>query len=166
MCATQTIYTIGHSNHTIDQFLELLQQHAIDCLVDVRSQPYSRYNPQFNRESLAAALHKTNIQYMHMGASLGGRPDQKDLYDPGEERPNYSRQRQTALYQQGLQQLTQRIQTQTIAIMCSEGNPHECHRQWLITPDLLDAGVTVLHILPEGQLETAEKTLEQLGLGF
>lgn len=166
MDTPQAIYTIGHSNHTSDNFLALLQQHCITCLVDVRSQPYSRYNPQFNREPFAAILHKNHIQYLNLGSSLGGRPEQKDLYDLGQERPNYSRQRQTALYQQGLRQLIQVAQMQRLTIMCSEGNPHECHRQWLITPDLLDAGFTVLHILPEGQLETAEKTLEQLGFGF
>lgn len=166
MSATKTIYTIGHSNHPSEKFIELLKQHAIGCLVDVRSQPYSRYNPQFNREALAAALRNANIHYVDLGTSLGGRPEQKDLYDAGQERPNYSRQRQTPLYQQGLQQLSQAAQTQPLTIMCSEGNPHECHRQWLITPDLLDAGYTVLHILPEGQIEIAEKTLEQLGFGF
>lgn len=166
MCATNTIYTIGHSNHTNEKFLELLAQHAITCLVDVRSQPYSRYNPQFNRETLAATLHKANIHYVDLGSSLGGRPDQKDLYDLGQERPNYSRQRQTNLYRQGVQHLSKQAQTKNVVIMCSEGNPHECHRQWLITPDLLDAGFTVLHIWPEGQLEIAEKTLEQLGFGF
>ena len=159
------IYTIGHSNHTSEKFLELLNQHDIHCLVDVRSQPYSRYNPQFNRETLAAALGKVSISYIDLGSSLGGRPDQKVLYDPGSERPNYQRQRQTALYQHGLQQLTHRAQQTKTAILCSEGNPHECHRgEWLITPDLMDAGLTVLHILPDGQLEVAEKVFEQLSL--
>jgi len=165
MEATNHIYTIGHSNHTSEKLLELLNQHAILCLVDVRSQPYSRYNPQFNRETLAAALHTAGIHYLDLGSTLGGRPDQKDLYDPGSEKPNYARQRQTAHYQQGLQQLTQQAQQTKTAIMCSEGNPHECHRgEWLITPDLMDAGLTVLHILPDGQLEVAEKIFEQLSL--
>ncbi|MCB0121632.1 MAG: DUF488 domain-containing protein [Caldilineaceae bacterium] len=161
-----TIYTIGHSNHTDKAFLALLQQHAIGCLVDVRSQPYSRYNPQFNRETLIKSLQTAGIHYLHMGDTLGGRPEQRDLYDAGETRPNYSRQRQTELYQQGLHQLIKLVQQTTVAIMCSEGNPHECHRQWLITPDLLDSDITVLHIHPNGNLETAEKTLEQLGFGF
>ncbi len=161
-----TIYTIGHSNHSSETFLALLQQHEIACLVDVRSQPYSRYNPQFNREALAASLKAAQIRYTPMGDTLGGRPEQQDLYDAGSERPNYSRQRQTPLYRQGLQQLMALAKTNEVALMCSEGNPHECHRQWLITPDLLDAEITVLHIHTDGKLETAEKTLEQLGFGF
>ncbi|MFN8486523.1 MAG: DUF488 domain-containing protein [Caldilineaceae bacterium] len=165
--ATHTIYTVGHSNHTSEKFIALLKQHAVACLVDVRSQPYSRYNPHFNRETLAAALRVEGIQYIDMGSSLGGRPDQKDLYDPGQERPNYHRQRQTEQYQAGIAGLTKQAQQITTAIMCSEGNPHECHRgEWLITPDLIDAGFTVQHILPDGVLEMGEKVFEQLGFGF
>jgi uncharacterized protein (DUF488 family) len=166
MSKTSTIYTIGHSNHSDEQFVQLLQQHAIRCLVDVRSQPYSRYNPQFNRETLAASLRNAGIQYVDQGASLGGRPDQPDLYDPGSERPNYSRQRQTEVYQHGLDQLIEQAQTASTVIMCSEGDPNQCHRTWLITPSLIDAGFTVLHILPDGQLTVGEKTFEQLGFGF
>lgn len=161
-----TIYTIGHSNHTSEALLKLLQQHGVACLVDVRSQPYSRYNPQFNRETLIRSLHTAQISYLHMGDTLGGRPEQVDLYDEGSTRPNYSRQRQTDLYQQGLHQLAELAKQRTVAMMCSEGNPHECHRQWLITPDLLDLEIIVLHIHPNGKLETAEKTLEQLCFGF
>ena len=75
------IFTIGHSTHPIDEFLALLAQHDIRCLVDVRTQPYSRWNPQFNRELLAAALEDAGVRYVDMGRSLGGRPDQADLYD-------------------------------------------------------------------------------------
>jgi uncharacterized protein (DUF488 family) len=166
MSEQRTIFTVGHSNHTGEHFLELLRQHEVACLVDVRSQPYSRYNPQFNRETLAASLRSAGLQYVDLGASLGGRPDQADLYDPGEERPNYSRQRQTATYQLGLRQLIDLAQQAQTAIMCSEGDPNECHRTWLITPSLIDAGFTVLHILPDGELVIGEKGFEQLGFGF
>jgi uncharacterized protein (DUF488 family) len=161
-----TIFTIGHSNHSSEEFLQLLRQHSVACLVDVRSQPYSRYNPQFNRETLAATLRSAGIQYCDFGAALGGRPDDPTLYDAGSERPNYSRQRQAEQYLNGLQQLLQQAATAKTAIMCSEGDPNECHRTWLITPSLLDAGVTVQHILPDGQLVLGEKTYEQLGFGF
>lgn len=158
------IFTIGHSNHSGDEFTALLLQHAIALLVDVRSQPFSRYNPQFNRETLATALRQEGIRYADLGKTLGGRPEQADLYDPGAERPNYSRQRQTALYQEGLAQLIQLAQQQKTAIMCSEGDPHDCHRHWLITPSLIDAGLTVHHILPDGQLLLGEKPIVQLSL--
>jgi uncharacterized protein (DUF488 family) len=166
MSESLTIFTIGHSNHSSEDFLQLLRQHSIACLVDLRSQPYSRYNPQFNRETLAAVLHSAGIQYADFGTTLGGRPDDPTLYDPGSERPNYSRQRQTELYQSGLQRLLQQAATTKTAIMCSEGDPNDCHRTWLITPSLIDAGVIVQHILPDGQLVLGEKIYEQLGFGF
>jgi hypothetical protein len=99
-----------------------------------------------------------------LGESLGGRPKQSDLYDPGQERPNYSRQRQTPLYQQGLAQLAVQAREELTAIMCSEGDPDSCHRALLITPSLLDADFAVQHILPDGTLRPGEKPMDQLSL--
>ena len=160
-----TLYTIGHSNHTADAFVALLQSQGITQLADVRSQPFSRYNPQFNKDALASALKLAGITYIFMGDTLGGRPDQADLYDPGHERPNYGRQRQTPLYQQGISRLLELASTPT-AMMCSEGDPLDCHRTLLIVPSLLERDVTVLHIYPDGHLEIAEMPMEQLGFGF
>lgn len=160
-----TLYTIGHSNHTTESFLALLQAHGIVQIADVRSQPFSRYNPQFNKDALAAALTRVGATYVFMGDTLGGRPDQADLYDPGRERPNYGRQRQTPLYLQGIDRLLELAVVPT-AMMCSEGDPLECHRTLLITPTLLDRDVIVLHIYPDGHLETAVPPMEQLGFGF
>jgi uncharacterized protein (DUF488 family) len=159
-----TIYTIGHSTHPIETFVQLLKQHGVRCLVDVRSQPYSRWTPHFNRELLAAALRADGLHYISMGESLGGRPQESALYDPGSERPNYSRQRQTETYQQGLAQLDSQARQEPTAIMCSEGDPDTCHRTLLITPSLIDAGFTVQHILPDGSLRQGEKPMDQLGL--
>jgi uncharacterized protein (DUF488 family) len=162
--SSTTILTVGHSTHPIEIFLDLLTRHGIECLVDVRSQPYSRWNPQFNRELLAASLTETGLRYVDLGKSLGGRPDQADLYDAGNERPNYSRQRQTPLYQQGLADLEAQAQSARTAIMCSEGDPEVCHRTNLITPSLIDHGFEVQHILPDGSLRLAEKPMDQLSL--
>ena len=159
-----TIYTIGHSTHPVESFVQLLKQHGVRCLVDVRSQPYGRWTPHFNRELLAAALRADGLEYISMGESLGGRPQDSSLYDPGSERPNYSRQRQTTTYQQGLSQLDSQARQEPTAIMCSEGDPDTCHRTLLITPSLIDAGLTVQHILPDGSLRQGEKPMDQLGL--
>ncbi len=159
-----TIYTVGHSTHPIEIFLDLLQKYGVRCLVDVRSQPYSRWNPQFNRELLAAALQEVGLRYVNLGESLGGRPQDWTLYDPGAERPNYSRQRRTPLYQDGFRQLGGVARREPTAVMCSEGDPDTCHRTLLITPSLIDAGFTVQHILPDGSLRRGEKPLDQLGL--
>jgi uncharacterized protein (DUF488 family) len=159
-------YTIGHSNHSSEEFLALLSQHRVQCLVDVRSQPYSRYNPQFNREALSQSLTDAHIRYVYLGESLGGRPEQSDLYDPGSERPNYDRQRETPLYRQGLQRLMEIGRATPTAYMCSEGDPEQCHRTRLITWSLLDLGYTVIDILPDGSAAQAERPAEQLGFGF
>lgn len=159
-----TIYTVGHSSHAVEHFIHLLQQHGIQTLVDVRSQPYSRWNPQFNRESLAAALQAADMTYVDLGRSLGGRPDQPDLYDPGSERPDYERQRQTPLYLEGLDELCRLAQQQATVMMCSEGDPDQCHRTLLIVPDLLHRAFDVQHILPDGRLQTAEIKPRQLKL--
>lgn len=164
MSENPIIYTIGHSTHATEAFIDLLQRHGVRCLVDVRSQPYSRWNPQFNRELLAAALQEAGLRYVDLGASLGGRPKDTSLYEPGSERPNYSRQRQTSIYQRGLAQLDDQARSESTAIMCSEGDPDICHRTLLITPSLIDAGFTVQHILPDGSLRPGEKPMDQLGL--
>lgn len=164
--AQPTLYTVGHSTHPIEAFVALLQKHGVACLADVRSQPYSRWNPHFNREQLARALKIAGIDYQFLGDSLGGRPEQTDLYDPGSERPNYSRQRETPLYRQGLAVLEELAQAKPTAMMCSEGDPEVCHRTRLIVPSLLDADYDVRHILPDGSLRPAEKHLDQLGFGF
>lgn len=166
MADTITVCSIGHSNHTIEEFVTLLQRHDIRILADVRSQPYSRYSPHFNREVLAQSLKNVGIRYVFLGASLGGRPEDPALYDPGQERPNYGRQRETPRFQQGLHELIALATALPTTMMCSEGDPHSCHRQWSITPSLLALEVVVLHIHPDGHLEVAEPTMEQMGFGF
>ena len=161
-----SLFTVGHSNHSAEAFVNLLAHHTIELLADVRSQPYSRYSPQFNRENLAASLKQAGVAYTFMGESLGGRPNQVDLYDPGQERPNYARQRETSLYQQGIARLIELASARRTAIMCSEGDPEQCHRTLLILPSLLAADVAVYNILPDGHLEEAEPPVQQMGFGF
>ncbi|HNT75228.1 MAG TPA: DUF488 domain-containing protein [Anaerolineae bacterium] len=158
------IYTIGHSDHSIEAFIELLHQHGITLLADVRSQPYSRWTPQFNREELAPALQKAGIAYQSMGDNLGGRPADRALYDPGEERPNYERLAETSTYQAGLARLLDLARGAQVAIMCSEGDFHHCHRHLLITQTLLARGVEVRHIQPDGATVAGEIIPKQLGL--
>lgn len=166
MSEQNTIYSIGHSNHVTAAFISLLQQHGIETLVDVRSQPYSRWNPQFNREDLAANLQEEGIDYVFMGDSLGGRPQQADLYEPGSERPNYDRQAQTPLYKEGVARLRRLAGEHKTAMMCSEGDPDTCHRKLLITETLLQEGDIVQHILPDGGLRQGEREARQLGFNF
>jgi len=161
------IFTIGHSDHTTAAFIELLHQHGIALVVDVRSQPYSRWMPQFNRETLKQDLEDAGIHYEFMGDTLGGRPADRALYDPGQERPNYGRVEETPNYQSGISRLLALVEdehVQPVTLMCSEGDYRHCHRHLLISQTLLGKGGRVVHIEPDGATVEAELIPEQLSL--
>ncbi len=158
------IYTIGHSDHPVTAFTELLRRYGVAQLADVRSQPYSRWTPQFNREELAESLREAGIVYWGMGDTLGGRPADHQFYNPGEERPDYARLSQSEAYQAGIVRLLELAQSAQTAVMCSEGDHRQCHRHLLVAQTLLDRGVRVLHIQPDGTVQAGERILEQLSL--
>jgi uncharacterized protein (DUF488 family) len=158
------IHTVGHSDHTTAAFVDLLRDHGIALVVDVRSQPYSRWAPQFNRETLARDLEDAGIAYHFMGDALGGRPTDPALYDPGQETPDYQRVEQTPAYQAGIDQLLELARAQRVAVMCGEGDHRRCHRHLLITQTLLGRGVRVLHIQPDGGTVEGELVPRQLSL--
>jgi uncharacterized protein (DUF488 family) len=153
------ILTIGHSNHDPGLFLDLLQQHNLRTLVDVRSAPYSRYAPHFNRRELDALLADANIAYVWAGDALGGRPDDPACYRHGVVKPgnvNYTVMARQPWYQEGLQRLMTTAACGTTAIMCSEEDPRRCHRHRLIERTLREHGVNVEHIRGDGRLETID----------
>ena len=156
------IYTIGHSNHPIEHFVCLLQQHGIQALADVRSNPYSRFNPQFNREKLQASLAAAGgIRYVFLGEELGARSKDPACYD-AEGRVSYTRLAQTPLFRQGIDRLQTGRQQLRIAIMCAERNPLECHRTILVSRELEKVGIPVTHILHDGTLEPNRHSLQRL----
>ena len=159
-----TIYTVGHSDHDIDDFIALLQSHGVDTVVDVRSQPYSRWVPAYNRETLQGALEAAGLTYLFMGEALGGRPGDPSLYDPGTMLPDYDRVAATAVFQEGIEALIELACRASVVIMCSEGDHHQCHRARLITPSLLAAEVKVIHILSDGRTVEAGPEFRQLSL--
>ncbi|MEE8391644.1 MAG: DUF488 domain-containing protein [Anaerolineae bacterium] len=158
------VYTVGHSDHTTKAFVDLLHRHEITLVVDVRSQPYSRWTHQFNRETLSHDLVDAGLVYQFMGASLGGRPVDPTLYDPGQEHPDYGRVEQTGVYQAGIDRLLELAQTEQVVVMCSEGDHRHCHRHLLIAQTLLGRGVRVLHIQPDGRTVEGERIAQQLSL--
>lgn len=162
MSTRLSIYTIGHSDHATADFVGLLREHRITLVVDVRSQPYSRWAPQFNRETLEQALEESGIGYEFLGHALGGRAADPGLYTGG--RPDYGRMEEVEAYQRGIEHLTEAAGTERVVIMCGEGDYRECHRHLLITQTLLKRGVEVLHIKPDGQLIAGERVAEQLSL--
>ncbi len=120
-----TVLTIGHSTHAMEAFVELLQRHDVTAVADVRASPYSRFNPQFNRESLAGSLVARGITYVFLGSELGGRSDDPSCYENG--RISYARLGGTPSFQNGLDRVAQGAASQRIALMCAEKEPLECH---------------------------------------
>ena len=156
------IFTIGHSNHPIEAFVGLLQQHCISCVVDVRSVPFSRYYPQFNRERLSSALEANHILYAFEGAQLGGRIQDKECFLAKQlpqrkvniaELVDYDILVQKDWYVQGMNRLVERSTAGRIAVLCSEENPERCHRSLLVARYLLDLGHQVFHIRGNGDIE-------------
>lgn len=148
-----SIFSIGHSNQSVEAFLALLQQREIQVLVDVRSRPYSRYVAHFNSAPLAAAVRKAGIKYMFMGKELGGRPDGDEFYD-SEGHVLYNRVARAAFFLDGIRRLKEGGRTYRIAIMCSEEDPAACHRHLLISRVLAEQGVNVIHIRGDGHVQT------------
>ncbi len=158
--ATHQVLTIGHSNHTIERFIELLCQHHVTAVADVRSSPYSQMHAQFNREALAAALKLEAIAYSFLGKELGGRPTDKTCYENG--RVQYRRVAATPIFRSGLDRVLAGVQSYRIAIMCAEREPLECHRALLVTPELEKADITVLHIRADGRAESHSDAMSRL----
>lgn len=159
----QPVFTIGHSNLEFARFAALLKQDGIQALADVRSSPYSQYNPQFNRESLQRALREEGISYVFLGEELGARRSEPECYVNG--RADYSLIAQTPAFVRGLDRILQGAAKMRLAMMCAEKDPLDCHRCILVSPRLCERGLDVLHILSDGSLESqaqAERRLTQL----
>jgi uncharacterized protein (DUF488 family) len=145
------VWTVGHSTQPAGDLVALLRAQQIDVLADVRSQPYSRHNPQFRRESLKATLEQAGLRYMFLGAELGGRPPEPEFRD-GQGHVRYDLVRASERFQGGLERLLTGAASYRVAIMCSEEDPVRCHRRLLITPALVQAGVEVRHIRGDGRV--------------
>jgi uncharacterized protein (DUF488 family) len=155
------IHTIGHSNHPIQEFLALLLRHEITAVADVRSTPYSRFNPQFRREKLQAALAEVGVQYVFLGEELGARSQDPACYDAAG-RVSYAKLARTPLFRRGIERLKSGLAQHRISIMCAEREPLECHRTILVSRQLVREAVAVTHILGDGSLETHEHAMQRL----
>lgn len=145
------IFSIGHSNHLFSSFLELLQANNIKLLVDVRTSPYSKYSPHFNKKPLEKALEEAKIDYVYLGNKIGGKPRDKKFYH--EDKLVYHLLEKDEKYQEGLKELIKLIEGNHVVIMCSEENPYHCHRHHLISQSLLKKGFNITHLRGDGNLE-------------
>ena len=150
------VLTIGHSNHPIGHFLDLLKSHAVQVVVDSRSQPYSEYATQFDQNALKKTLSGEGIRYLFLGRELGGRPDGDDYYD-GEGHVLYDRVAETQLFQEGLSRLENGIREYKVALLCAEENPAACHRRLLVGRVLLSRGIQVEHVRGDGRIQTEDE---------
>lgn len=160
------LFTVGHSDHDLQSFLTLLVRHGITAVADVRSQPYSRVQPQFNRESLTESLGRIGAKYIFLGRELGARRSEPESYDGN--RARYDLIRSLPLFQEGLARLRNGVDSSRMALLCAEKDPLTCHRTILICRELRSDPIDICHILADGSLEgTAEAERRLLHLcGF
>lgn len=155
--STYPIYTIGYGNRSIENFIKLLNAYNIKYLVDIRSQPYSRFSHAFSKDALELCLKQHQIRYIYMGDTLGGRPKDSSCYvDDG--RVDYTILREKDFYRRGISRLRTAWEKQLpIALMCSEMKPEECHRGKLVGNTLVEQGLAVSHIDEAGNIKTQDE---------
>lgn len=149
------LMSIGHSTHPPGVFVDLLWRSGVESVVDVRSTPYSRFNPQFKRHALERELHAADIRYLFLGEELGGKPDRDEFYD-SDGHVLYGRLADSPPFESGLARLIERAKRSRVAIMCSEEDPAGCHRFLLITRVLHGRDIEVTHIRGTGAMQRTE----------
>jgi uncharacterized protein (DUF488 family) len=152
MTCAHAVWTIGHSTHPFDRLAELLREQQIEFVIDVRSYPYSRHAPQFNREDLALQLREHGLRYVFLGDELGGRPQSEEHYDE-DGHALYGCMSELESFKAAVARIIDGARTHRLALLCSEGRPHDCHRRLLIGKVLTDHGVELRHILPDGTVQ-------------
>lgn len=151
------VYTIGHSNHSPEEFLRLLQAHCITCVADVRSMPASKHSPQFNQDILEGFLKYHHINYQFFGREFGAR--RTDSYNQ-QGQVDFELAVKTDLFQQGVKRINTLLEGNRMSLMCSEANPLDCHRFALVARYFHNQGIEIRHILKDASL-TTHKQLEK-----
>jgi len=162
-------YTIGHSNHSLEYFFELVKRYNIINIVDVRSYPFSKYAFQFNFDNLKHTINDIGFRYLFLGDQLGGRPESPEFYDENGF-VLYDKLAESSNFKRGIEALEIAIEQNLTVILCSEENPINCHRRLLIGNVLLLDGYYIMHIRGDGnvisevELSKQENNDEQLTL--
>jgi uncharacterized protein (DUF488 family) len=154
------VFTIGHSTHSSEKLVGFLRRYGITAIADVRSQPYSRMNPQFNRETLQSTLKGAGVAYVFLGRELGARTEDRSCYVDG--KVEYDRLAQTPLFKEGLDRVEKGSRRYCIALLCAERDPLTCHRTILVARHLVARGLRSAHILGNGGLESHDDALNRL----
>lgn len=154
------VFTIGHSNHTLERLISLSSIHDISVIGDVRSTPYSRRSPQFNTHTLTSELRARRMEYVYLGRELGARPANRNCNVNG--RVDFGRLASTESFSRGLQRVADGADRRRFALLCAEKEPLDCHRCILVRRHLDRLGITVCHILEDGRLEYHDDTVIRL----
>lgn len=155
------VYTIGHSTHSVEEFVAMLRKASVSTIADVRSAPYSRWQPQFNSDALRKRLYEQSIAYVFLGRELGGRGVDDSVLDH-HGRVRYGRIAESPLFHEGLRSVQSGCVRMRIALMCTERDPIECHRGLLISRVLVSEGTDVVHIHADGRTETHRQAEQRL----
>jgi uncharacterized protein (DUF488 family) len=158
--AAHAVCTLGHSNHAIERFIELLAANGVEVVADVRSQPYSRFCPQYRRDNLRAHLQAAGIAYEFLGRELGARSDDDACYV--DDRVDYARLAATPLFGAGIERVEALAAVRRVALVCAERDPLECHRTILVVRALATRGCDAQHIHADGRLETHTDAVARL----
>lgn len=162
MTTMTTIFSIGHGNRTLDDFVNLLKQYEIKYLIDIRSKPYSRFSPHFSKPALEQTLPQYDIRYVYMGDLLGGFPDNPECYTP-DGRVDYAKLKLEPSYQTGIARLKRASeQNLQVAVMCSELKPQHCHRSKLIGESLAETNIPMLHIDEAGGTKNHTQVINEV----
>ena len=157
-----TILTIGHSNHSIEKLVGLLKASGVEVVVDTRSQPYSKYTTQFNREALQSVIAGAGMKYLYLGRELGGRPEGAEFYD-GEGRVLYSKVAESRPFREGIERVQAGAECYRVALLCAEEDPRDCHRRLLVARVLAErGGIVIQHIRGDGRLQPEEELRAEL----
>lgn len=157
---SKMVFTVGHSTHSSDYFIALLRKHGVTAVCDVRSMPYSKFNPQFDREVLKSNLSKSGVSYVFLGKELGARSDNPNCYIEGKVQYNYLVEE--PLFEQGLRRIKQGMKDYVVAIMCAEKDPLTCHRTILLCRELRSPDVEIGHICADGSIEAHTEAEQRL----
>ena len=165
----QTVFSIGHGNKTIEEFILELHSYDIQFLIDIRSKPYSKFSQHFSQQPLKALVEKEHIRYVYMGKELGGLPTHDYSCFTRDGKVDYDKLKEKDFFREGLQRLLNaNSQGIKVCIMCSESDPKICHRSKLIGEELKKNGITLQHIIGISKIKTQNQVISELtkGLGL
>jgi len=150
------LFTIGYASFSIEEFINILKKYDINALVDVRSAPYSKFKPEFKKDSLNKVLTGNAISYIFLGKLVGARVEDPACYTDG--KLNYNLLKESTAFRTGIDRILEGAKDYRIALMCAEKDPVNCHRTFLVCRTLRTSPVRILHILEDGSLEEHSDT--------